>query len=133
MVTAAPHKKIIKKRTKKFERFQSDLFKRVKPNWRKPKGIDNPVRRRFKGARPMPKIGYGSDKKTKYMDPKGFYRFRVSNVKELELLMMHNKRFAAVIAGSVGAKKRQEIIQRADQLDIRVVNRSARLKTVDHE
>ena len=31
---------IVKKRTKKFARHQSDRFKRVSPNWRKPTGID---------------------------------------------------------------------------------------------
>lgn len=39
----------------------------------------------------MPNIGYGSNKKTKYMLPSGFKKFLVHNVKELEVLMMSNK------------------------------------------
>ena len=55
-------KTIVKKRTKKFARHQADLFMRIsRTSWRKPKGIDGRVRRRFKGALPMPSIGYGSD------------------------------------------------------------------------
>lgn len=54
---------IVKKRTKHFKRHQSDRYHSVKEAWRKPKGIDNRVRRRFKGQTPMPKIGYGSNKK----------------------------------------------------------------------
>lgn len=54
---------IVKKRTKRFARHQSDRFKRVDESWRKPKGIDSCVRRRFKSKPPMPKIGYGSNKK----------------------------------------------------------------------
>jgi large subunit ribosomal protein L32e len=72
--------KIVKKRTLKFPRFQSDRFKRVSPSWRKPKGIDCRVRRRFKGCNRMPRIGYGSDKRTKHMLPTGFYKFIVHNV-----------------------------------------------------
>ncbi len=54
-------------------------------------GIDNAVRRRFKGRAAMPKIGYGSNAKTRHMLPSGFFKFIVHNVKDLELLMMHNR------------------------------------------
>lgn len=51
---------VVKKRNKKFARHQSDRFMRIKnSSWRKPKGIDGRVRRRFKGCLPMPNIGYG--------------------------------------------------------------------------
>ena len=39
----------------------------------------------------MPNIGYGTDKKTRHYLPNGFKKFVVHNVKELELLMMHNR------------------------------------------
>ena len=39
----------------------------------------------------MPNIGYGSDKKTRHYLPNGFKKFVVYNVKELEILMMHNR------------------------------------------
>ena len=56
MVAAKKHVPIVKKRTNKFNRHQSDRFKCVDPSWRKPKGIDNRVRRRFKGQAVMPKV-----------------------------------------------------------------------------
>ena len=122
-------KRIVKKRTKKIARFQSDLFLRVKTAWRKPRGIDNRVRRKFKGSLIMPKIGYGSNKKTRHMLPNGFHRFRVYNVNDLELLLMHNRKYAAEIAHNVSSKKRREIIERAAQLNVKVTNASARLRT----
>merc|ERR1711893_190247 len=105
--------RIVKKRTKKFIRHQSDRYVKVKANWRKPKGIDNRVRRRFKGQYLMPSIGYGSDNKTKHVCPDGFKKFLVHNVKELEVLMMQNKTFSAEIAHSVSSKKRKDIVERA--------------------
>lgn len=111
-------------------RHQSDRYHSVKESWRKPKGIDNRVRRRFKGQLPMPSIGYGSNKKvcappiTKYRStltrsyqtrhslPNGFKKFLVSNVRELELLLMHNKTFAAEIAHNVSSRNRTIILER---------------------
>lgn len=64
-------------------------------SWRRPKGIDSRVRRKFKGCALMPNIGYGSDKKTRHFLPNKFKKFVVHNVKEVEILMMHN-RYATV-------------------------------------
>ncbi|KAH7640794.1 ribosomal protein L32 [Dermatophagoides farinae] len=124
---------IIKKRTKKFRRHQSDRYRKLKPNWRKPKGIDNRVRRRFKGQILMPNIGYGSARKTKHMLPNGFRKVLVHNLKELEVLMMMNRRYCAEIAHSVSSKKRKEIVERARQLSIKVTNGAARLRTEENE
>merc|ERR1712018_355366 len=108
-ITPASKPKIVKKRTKKFTRHQSDRYKKLTRNWRKPKGIDNRVRRKFKGMYLMPNIGYGSAKTTKHMLPIGFRKVLVRNIKELEVLMMQNKKFCAEIAHGVSAKNRKTL------------------------
>ncbi|KAG6735456.1 hypothetical protein POTOM_061937 [Populus tomentosa] len=141
-------KKIVKKRVKKFKRPQSDRKISVKTNWRRPKGIDSRVRRKFKGCTLMPNIGYGSDKKTRHYLPTGFKKFVVHNVKELEVLMMHNRpdyvfmaannfdnsrTYCAEIAHNVSTRKRKEIVERAAQLDVVVTNKLARLRSQEDE
>jgi len=122
-------KTLVHKRTKKFARHQADQFKRIaRSSWRKPKGIDGRVRRRFKGALPMPSIGYGTDKKTRNIHPNGFKSVVVNNVKELEMLMMHNRTYAATVGHSVSSRVRKEIVGRAEQLAVRVTNAAARVR-----
>merc|ERR1712227_217059 len=125
--------KIVKKKTNKFKRHQSDLHDRVSESWRRPKGIDSRVRRKFKGKVLMPNIGYGSNKKTKHMLPDGFKKFLINNVSDLELLMMYNRTYAAEVASSVSRKTREAILERAKVLDIRVTNAAARMRTEESE
>merc|ERR1712083_837731 len=132
-ITPASKPKIVKKRTKKFTRHQSDRYKKLSRNWSKPKGIDNRVRRRFKGMYIMPNIGFGSAKTTKHMLPTGFRKVLVHNVKELEVLMMQNKKFCAEIAHGVSSKNRKVLVERAQQLCIRVTNANARLRSEENE
>ncbi|KAI6654715.1 Ribosomal protein L32 [Oopsacas minuta] len=133
VLTPLNRRKIVKKRTKKFIRHQSDRYKKITEVWRKPKGIDNRVRRRFKGQFKMPKIGYGSNRKTRHLHPDHMYHFLVHNVRELEVLLMQNRRFAATIAHGVSSRKRKAIVERGKQLAIRVTNASARVRSEENE
>ncbi|XP_011798908.1 PREDICTED: 60S ribosomal protein L32-like [Colobus angolensis palliatus] len=125
--------KVVKKRTKLFIRHQSEQYVKIKCNWRKPRGINNRVRRRFKGQIFMPNIGYGSNKKTKHMLPCGFQKFLVPSVKELEVLLMCNKPPCAEIAHSTSSEKRKAIMERAAQLAIRVTHPNFRLRSEENE
>ncbi|SMY21187.1 unnamed protein product [Zymoseptoria tritici ST99CH_1A5] len=127
MVAAKKHVPIVKKVTARFNRHQSDRFMRVDPSWRKPKGIDNRVRRRFKGQAAMPKIGYGNNRKTRHMMPSGHKAFLVNNIRDLDLLLMHNRTYAAEIAHAVSSRKRIELVARAKQLGVKVTNGKAKI------
>ncbi|KAM7513929.1 hypothetical protein LguiA_003512 [Lonicera macranthoides] len=126
-------KKIVKKRVKKFKRPWSDHLVSVKANWKRPKGIDSRVRRKFKGVTLMPNVGYSSDKKTRHYLPNGFKKFVVHNAKELEILMIHNRTYCAEIAHNVSTRKRKEIVERDAQLDVAVTNKLARLRSQEDE
>ncbi|EJW04601.1 hypothetical protein EDEG_01185 [Edhazardia aedis USNM 41457] len=117
----------VKKTNMEFNRFHSDRYKRVKKAWRKPRGIDNRVRRKLRGAIKMPGKRYMNSKATLHTLPNGFRNALVSNVKELETLIGQNRFYCATIRHSVGAKKRIAIVNRAKELDIHVTNETARL------
>ncbi|XP_036597325.1 60S ribosomal protein L32-like [Trichosurus vulpecula] len=125
--------KIIKKRTKKFIQCQSHRYVKIKRNWRKPRGIDNRVRRQFRGQILMPNIGYGSNEKTKHMLSSGFRKFLVHSVKELEVLLMCNKSYYAEIAHNVSCKNWKVIVERAAQLAVKITNPNARLRSEENE
>ncbi len=123
------HKKILKKRIKKFIRFESEDYPhKLRPSWRHPHGIDCRVRRRFRGNRKMAKIGFGSDKTTKHLIPTGFKKFLVKNAKELEILLMNNKFYSAEIASNISARKKALIVKRAAELNVRLTNGKSKVK-----
>jgi large subunit ribosomal protein L32e len=124
---------IVKKRTKKFKRHQCDIKKRVGESWRRQKGIDSVVRRKFRGKVRMPNVGYGSNKKTRHMLPNGFYKFLVHNPAEVDMLLMQNRTYCAEIAHNVSSRVRIMILDRAAQLDVKVTNAGAKLKTEEIE
>jgi hypothetical protein len=62
------------------------------------------MRRRFRGNKKMPKIGYGSDKATRYYLPNGLKKFVVHNAKDLDVLLMNNRTFCAEIAHNVSSR-----------------------------
>ena len=57
----------------------------------------------------------------------GFKRFLIRNPAELEVLLMNNRVYAAEIAANISAKKREIIIIRAKELNIKLVNGKAKV------
>merc|ERR1711972_402150 len=126
---------IVKKHTAPFKRHQWNRHSKLSHvvTWRKPKGIDSRVRRRFKGTLRMVNIGYGNNKETRHVLPNGFKKYQVSTVKDLDVLLMQNRKYAVEIASGVGARKRAAIVERAAQMNIKVLNGSSSLMTEQDE
>ena len=132
-VSALNKKKKQYKRLKPFKRHHSDRYYRVGESWRKPRGIDSAVRRRFRGTVRMVNIGYKNNNKTRHQTKAGFKRFLVHNLSDLEMLLMNNRTHAAEIAHKVSAKNRAEILNRAKELNVKVINPSGKVRKAPSE
>jgi large subunit ribosomal protein L32e len=108
------------KRRPKFVRQESWRYKRIHPEWRKPKGVDNKIRRQDKGWPALVRVGYRGPPEARGLHPSGHVEVLVSRSSGLDGLVPG--RDVARIARTVGARKRELILSRANELGIRVVN-----------
>ncbi len=90
--------------------------------WRKPQGDQSKMRQHYRYRMTVVSIGFGGPKAARYLHPSGFREVMVHNVKDLAKI--HPDVEAARVGHSVGYKKRLEIEEKADELKIRVLNRS---------
>ena len=113
-------RKKISEHRPKFKRQESWRYKRLAVTWRKPKGVDNKMRKQVSGVPPLVKIGYRGPRISRGLHPSGYVDSLVHNVKDLMLL--DNSKDAARIARTVGNKKRLEIISKAESMGIKLLN-----------
>jgi len=90
--------------------------------WRKTVGDHSKMRQHYGYRRNVVSIGFGGPREARYLHPSGFKEVRVWNVKDLEKINPELE--AARVAHQVGMKKRLDIEAKADELGIRVLNRS---------
>ena len=114
-------KEKIAKSRPEFIRPESWRYKRLKSNWRKPKGVDNHQRKQKSRGRPgLVKIGYGSPKVSRNLHPSGFTDNLVYNLSELGKL--DPKKDGIRLGHGVGTKKRTEIVKKAIELKFKIFN-----------
>ncbi len=109
-----------KRKKPKFRRQESWRYKRLKETWRRPRGLDNKVRRKVKGWPPAPSSGYRGPKESRGLHPSGFREVRVFNVDDLYGVDPDLE--AVRIAHTVGGRKRIEIVNRAKEMGIHILN-----------
>jgi len=110
----------LKKKKPDFVRQESWRYDRLKENWRRPKGIDNKMRRKIKGWPPTVNVGYRGPKAASGLHPSGYEEVLVHNVDELK--KVNPKTQAVRIAHTVGRKTRLQILAEARKKKIIVLN-----------
>lgn len=113
-------RKRIKGKKPDFKRQESWRYKRVKENWRRPRGIDSKMRKKVKGWPQSPSAGYRGPKAARGLHPSGYVEILVQNVDDVDGVDPETQ--AIRIAHTVGAKKRVEISARAKEKGIHILN-----------
>ena len=104
-----------------FKRQNWFRYKRLGEKWRRPRGIHSKMRRHFKYRIPVVQVGFRGPASVRGLHPSGFEEVLVHNTKEVENLNPETQ--AVRISSTVGDKKRELIVKKADELKIRVFNR----------
>jgi len=104
----------------KFMRQSAPNTKRLGTRWKRPRGEHNKLLRRERGKGKLVSIGFGAPKELRYLHPSGLKEILISNIEGLK--NVDPKTGAVRLSHSISKKKREEILKRAGELNIKVLN-----------
>ncbi len=109
-------KKFIRQETSRH--FRIGKRRKKLQTWRRPKGRHSKMRKKRKSYPVSPSVGYKSPKKLAGRIF-GLKPILISNLNELGRL---NKDSAVIVARKVGARKKIEIIRKANEMNLKILN-----------
>ena len=132
MNTIKPHlgkeeKKLLKMKNKmarkrvQFRRQEWFRYKKFDEVWRKPRGMHSKLREHLSWRPPNVDAGYRSPRAVRGLHPSGFREVMVYNPADLEKIDVEKE--AGRISSRVGSRKRIMILEKADELGVKLLNR----------
>lgn len=103
-----------------FVRQESWRYKRVKPAWRRARGVTSKIRKEEAGWPAKVKVGYGTASRSRGLHPRGLQERLVHRVSDLEGL--DPKVHIVKISARVGERKRLLILEELRQRSLHVAN-----------
>jgi len=113
---------LMERREPRWMRMDEWRFLRIahRESWRRPKGNDNKIRLEIKGYPKRVKVGYGKPRLVRNLHPTGFKLVIVHRPEDVD--KVDPTKEAIVIGRTVGLRKRIEIVRRAIERGVRVIN-----------
>ncbi|MCW4032343.1 MAG: 50S ribosomal protein L32e [Candidatus Bathyarchaeota archaeon] len=101
-------------------RQESWRYKRIKSSWRRPPGVTSCMRLQRRGWPRLNSASFGIPKILRNIHPSGLREILVHRPEDLE--GADPKKQAVRIAACVGERKRMIIIEKADTMDLKILN-----------
>ncbi len=103
-----------------FNRTESWRYKRVKPAWRRARGVTSKIRKEESGWPAKVKVGYGTAAATRGLHPRGLQERRIHRLSELEGL--DPKIHIIRISARVGERKRLTLLDELRRRNFHIAN-----------
>ncbi|MHB1470733.1 MAG: 50S ribosomal protein L32e [Thermoplasmataceae archaeon] len=104
-----------------FRRQEWFRYKKFDEVWRKPRGMHSKLREHLSWRPPNVDAGYRSPRAVRGLHPSGFREVMVYNPADLEKIDVEKE--AGRISSKVGSRKRIMILEKADELGVKLLNR----------